>query len=297
MANLAAQGSEQQNIIINHTRLSGVQNVSFQQNMQITPVALMGNDFGGTTLSGPTTTTVTIQKFLNNQEFIRTLTGSTTISGQFEYGTASNASGGRMNFNTAVIDGYAVSAQVNAIPDISYDMTIYGDLKYSNQSRVTAASGDNELNFIPETGIVVTGDDFIESINGFSFVAIQSVDFSEVFSFQPYYSVGAIGPSAPSSISLLGPIFQEATVVFEARVGPEAFSRALGGSFTGFEDKYIYESGSFDQNKVLDIKIHSETELLNEFNLTSGHLVSQSLVGAVSDTLTISHTYRGYKKV
>ena len=183
MAILQVQGSEEQNLVINNTRLSGIQNISFQQNMAISPVAFMGDDFGGVTLNGPTTTTIKIDKFLNNQEFIRTLTGSTAISGQFEYGTAANASGGRMNFDTAVVEGYAVSAQVNAIPDISYDITIYGDLKYSNTSRITGASGDNPITIVPETGISVTGDDFKKIFNNYQFasIAIQSASFSEVF--------------------------------------------------------------------------------------------------------------------
>lgn len=297
MAILQAQGSEEQNLVINNTRLSGIQNISFQQNMAIDPVTLMGNDFGGVTLNGPTTTTIKIDKFLNNEEFIRTLTGSTAISGQFEYGTAANASGGRMNFDTAVVDGYAVSAQVNAIPDISYDITIYGDLKYSNTSRITGASGDNPITVVPETGIAVTGDDFNKIFHNYQFasIAIQSASFSEVFSYTPHYSVGSVG--APDSISLLGPIAQEATVVYEAQVGAEANAGVLGG-FSGFEDKFIYESGTFDQDKKLDIKIFDESgNIMNQFSLTSGHVVSESIVGAVSDTLTISRTYRGYKKV
>ena len=95
----------------------------------------------------------------------------------------------------------------------------------------------------------------------------------------------------------MGPIAQEATVVYEAQVGPEANVGVLGG-FSGFEDKFIYESGTFDQDKKLDIKIFDESgNIMNQFSLTSGHVVSESIVGAVSDTLTISRTYRGYKKV
>ena len=44
---MALEGSHEEHIIVDGTLLSGVQNISFSQNVQEQVVSYLGNDFGG----------------------------------------------------------------------------------------------------------------------------------------------------------------------------------------------------------------------------------------------------------
>ena len=82
---MANEGSQEEFVILDTTVLTGVQSISFSQNTSEEQVLLLGNEFGGTNVSNPTTTSVNISKSLVNNDIITTLTGK-AISGQFIYG-------------------------------------------------------------------------------------------------------------------------------------------------------------------------------------------------------------------
>ena len=64
---MALEGSHEEHIIVNGTLLSGIQNISFSQNVQEQAVSYLGNDFGGTTINGPTVVSAAIDKVLLNE--------------------------------------------------------------------------------------------------------------------------------------------------------------------------------------------------------------------------------------
>ena len=76
---MRSEGSHDTNVIINNTLLSGIQNISFQQNYNEEPVSLLGNGFASTVITSPPTTTAKIDKLLLNRDFITGLSGSTGI--------------------------------------------------------------------------------------------------------------------------------------------------------------------------------------------------------------------------
>ena len=265
---MALAGSHEEHIIINRTLLTGVQNVSFQQNVNEVPVSLLGNDFGGTTINGPTTVTAAIDKFLLNGDFVTGLTGLTTISGQFEYGD------NFLNFSQAVLNSYAVSVSVGALPQISFDLSIYGSIGGSDTSIRSSASNEGAIQNVSQSGLIVTFDK--EATN-----AIQSFNFSETFNVQPIYG---LGQNTPTHLSIIGPIVQEASIAIEV----EDYE---------FENTFSFLSGSKNRNRNIELKISGANGVLNTFTLESGHLVNESLSAGVSDTVVANLTYRGYKKV
>ena len=265
---MALAGSHEEHIIINGTLITGVQNVSFQQNVNETPVSMLGNDFGGTTINGPTTVTAAIDKFLLNSDFVTGLTGLTTISGQFEYGD------NFLDFSQAVLNSYAVSASVGALPQISFDLSIYGSISGSDTSIRSSASSEGAIQSVSQSGLIVTFDKNATN-------AIQSFNFSEAFNVQPIYG---LGQNTPAHLSIIGPIAQEATIAIEV----EDYE---------FEDTFSFLSGSKNRNRNIELKISGANGVLNTFALANGHLVNESITAGVGDTIIANLTYRGYKKV
>ena len=149
---MALKGSHEEHIVVNETLLSGIQSISFSQNVQEQAVSYLGNDFGGTTINGPTIVTSAIDKILLNQDFITGLTGLTNISGQFEYGD------NLANFSQAVLNGYAVSASLGEIPRISFDLSIYGSISGAENSIKSTASNDNTFETVNQEKLIITYD-------------------------------------------------------------------------------------------------------------------------------------------
>ena len=265
---MALAGSHEEHIIINETLLTGVQNVSFQQNVNEEPILTLGSDFGGTTINGPTTVTAAIDKFLLNGDFVTGLTGVTTISGQFEYGD------NFLNFSQGVLEGYAVSASIGELPQISFDLSIYGSLSGSDTSIRSSASTENAIEEVSQSGLIITFDKNATN-------AVQSFNFSETFNAQPIYG---LGQNTPSHLSIIGPIAQEATIAIEV----EDYE---------FEETFSFLSGSKNRNRTIQLQISGSNGILNTFALENGHLVSESITAGVGDTIVANLTYRGFKKV
>ena len=265
---MALEGSHEEHIIINGTLLTGIQNVSFQQEVNETPVSMLGNDFAGTTINGPTVVTAAIDKFLLNSDFVTGLTGLTTISGQFEYGD------NFLDFNSGVLNSFAVSASVGALPQISFDLSIYGSLSGSDTSIRSSASTESAIEEVSQSGLIVTFDKNATN-------AVQSFSFSETFNVQPIYG---LGQNAPSHLSIIGPINQEATIAIEV----EDYE---------FEETFSFLSNSKDRNRTIKLQISGDGGILNTFALESGHLVSESISAGVGDTIVANLNYRGFKKV
>ena len=141
-----AIGSDEEKIVFNGKLLTGIQNISFSQNVSEAPVEMLGNDFVTTEIAGPTNFSANVSKLLLNTDFLRTLTGSTTISGQFEYGD------NYLDFNSGVLGGYTFNANVGDIPTIEFNFEIFGDVSGANSAVSSTAEG-SPIKEVSQTGI------------------------------------------------------------------------------------------------------------------------------------------------
>lgn len=289
---MASEGSHDTNIILNDTLLSGIQNVSFQQNYNEEPLSLLGSAYASTQIQGPSTTTAKIDKLLLNRDFITGLTGSTGIFGQFVYGD--NA----LIFDTAVLDGYSLSVGLNSDPQISFDFTIYGELSGINPvlhgpiqtpDFVSAATSDNSIAEINQTGILIelSSNDHpdIGSTTVTRSNAVQSFTFTETYQYQPKYK---IGDHKPSQIDLIKPVQQSATVSIE--VEDYAFKDKYGN----LPEKSIFGS-DFYRNKTVKLTLRTKNDDKNVFELQNAYLSSETISQGVGDTIVANLTYRGHK--
>ena len=265
---MALKGSHEEHIVVNETLLSGIQSISFSQNVQEQAVSYLGNDFGGTTINGPTIVTSAIDKILLNQDFITGLTGLTNISGQFEYGD------NLANFSQAVLNGYAVSASLGEIPRISFDLSIYGSISGAENSIKSTASNDNTFETVNQEKLIITYDKGVTN-------PIQSFNFSETFNVQPIYGVGQ---NTPSHISIVGPIVCEASISIEV----EDYE---------FEETFSFLSGSKNRSRDIKLQISGNSGILNTFEVSDASLISEDIAAGVGDTIIANFSYRGYKKV
>ena len=298
-----AEGSHDTNIIINDVLLSGIQNVSFQQNYNEDPVSLLGNPFATTLPTAPPTTTAKVDKFLLNKDIITGLTGSTGIFGSFVYGE------NVLQFDRAVLDGYSLSVDLNSDPAISFDFTVYGDLSGVNPTLalntvnspikaadvISAATSDNAIAEINQTGMLIElsskehpdpGADGTARIGKAN--AIQSFTFTETYQYQPKYKIGDI---KPCQVDLIKPIEQSATVSIEV----EDYS--LGHKYGALPGKTNYSdlSTNIYRDKIVKITLKTKNGDENVFELQNAHLVSETISAGVGDTVVANLTYRGYK--
>ncbi len=284
---MASEGSHDTNIVINDTLLTGIQNISFQQNYNEEPVSLLGNAFSTTAVSSPPSTTAKIDKLLLNRDFITGLSGSTGISGQFIYGT------NMMAFDSATLDGFSLSVAMGSNPAISFDFTVYGDMSGNRNdttlagSKLNTAQKDNTIAEISQTGLQVVFDEAVD-IGGAGKTnsnAVQSFNFTETYQYQPKYK---IGDHKPCQVDLINPIEQSATIAIEVE---DHFFKNKYDSIPGFGTSSNYR----DKNVKLTMRTRNGDT--NVFELQNAHLVSETISAGVGDSVVANLTYRGHKKL
>lgn len=251
-----------QGLVIEGKKLNGLQNISFNYNVGEEAVLNLGKPFNATQIVSPTTVQLNVDKFLVNNDYVTGLTGKTDISGQFEY------DGNYLNFNSGALLGYTVTASVGGLPEMAFDLAIYGDI--SGFDTAVTSSDDNSIYDVNQDNISITYDKSAEN-------PIQSFTYSENYNFQPIYGLNITG--RPSEIQLIGPITQELEVAIEV----EDFE---------FENNFSFLSGAKDRNRNISVSVGN-----NSFALENAILVGESKSLSVSNTVTATIRYRGFKQV
>ena len=269
---MATEGIHDSNVYIGKDvikKLNSIQNVSFSQNVQEEPSITVGKGEGPTIITQPTQITASIDKILNGEDFIRTLTGTSSLSGQFEYGD------NLLDFDGACMENFSVSASVGQLPQASFDFIIYGSISGSSVS--ISSSADNEIKEIPTEGLIATFD----TANKPQTNSIQSFTYSEIFTKEVIYG---IGNNRAADIKFISPIRQEASIAIEI----EDYSP---------EETFSFLNGSKDRNRSIKLEISGDGSILNSYELENAYLVNESVTLGVGNTATANLLYRGYKKV
>lgn len=249
-------------LVISGVRLSGVQNISFNYSVGEEAVLNAGKGFNATTLTAPTAVQANIDKFLVNNDYVTGLTGLTDINGQFVYGS------NYLNFNSGVLRGYTVSASVGSLPEIAFDIGIYGDISGSNGA--ISYSADNSVYDVNQNNITVTFDKSATN-------AIQGFTYSENYNYAPIYGMNEEG--RPSEIRLLAPITQEMEISIEV-------------DDLEFENNFSFLSGAKDRARNVSVTVGNNT-----FSMSNAILVGESKSLSVNDTVVANIRYRGFKNV
>jgi hypothetical protein len=291
---ISSIGSHESKVILNTTVCTGIQSISFSQNINEEFVSLVGNTAVPKQTTAPVVTTVSIDKLLvSESDFIHKLTGinQTGISGSFQYGDR------YMFFNNAVIDGYSVNASIGELPTISFDMSIYGDfsggsfsIDGTGSSPKAVAQSDATVRPTLNSGIIFQYADFGRNQDVLTDNHPQSFTYSEVYNWLPTYSISKNGSHhRPASINLLGPIQQSMSVTMD--IHDTGIERNY--SFTGTQetvDRAGVSKGTVDRNRVVRAFINSDI-----FQVKNASLTSQNLSQQVGDTTILTSQFDGYR--
>lgn len=272
---MATEGAHDTNIYLStggvSKKLNSIQNISFKQDIQETPALVVGQEISPTQIDGPTQTTVSVDKILNNQDVIASLTNGVgafaDTSGHFKYGD------NRLSFETACVNNFSVSAAINELPQASFDFTIYGSLSGTSKSVSSFLEEEDREEIKPEE-LIVTFDK--QSTN-----AVQSFNYSEVFNKQATYGIGS---TKPEDLQTVGPVLQEASIAIEV----ENYEP---------DETFSFLSGSKDRNRTIKLEISGDVGITNSFSLQNAYLVSENVGVGVGGTIVANLKYRGYKKV
>jgi hypothetical protein len=268
-------GSEGTEVIINNTILNGLQNVSFQQSVNETPAVVAGNEFASSFINGPAVVSASVDKLLTNTDFCTGLVLQTGISGQFIHGSK------KMDFHNLTINGFAVTAEVGQVPNLSFDFSIYGGMSGSNIDQKTPASGETPVQVIPQTGIKITYDKDAS-------LPVSAFQFSETYDYQAVYGLNSSAQTtgvAPVDVKLANVIPQEVTISIDVN--------------DHYEIEKTFELHSVDKNRQRDVKLQlydTSGNITNQFSLFSGHYRGETITQGVGDTVTANISYGGFKR-
>ena len=257
-------GSEETNIILQQTLLTGITDVSFSYDIAEEYVLLLANRGINRKINKASTASCSISKKCIGRDFLQELTGYANLSGQFIYGT------GGLDFDQATITNYKVSLSPQDIPTFSVDLKIYGDLSPTPELRLISAYSDNSGENITPTNIVFNLDNTISAVTKFSY----SVDFDS----RPTYEIESI---KSSSSKILTPIKYSASADIE--MVEQEFENMTG----------LLQSETFNRDISFSL-VDASGVTLNTFSLPNASLKSQNISITPSDTIKLSLDYIGY---
>ena len=255
--------AEESFIILNDVLVEAANSVSFStKETQQSNLLLNATGFNRK-IASPPKTTCSIKKSLINNDFIKTLTGITNLSGQFIHGDKA------LDFSDGVISNYSVSVMANDLPSISFKIDIYGDFKPGTKKNVDALNKESGVVDVDATGF------FINIDNSTNF--IQDFNYSVNFNISPTYEIDSI---KSSTVKILPPVTYDANVNFE--VNNETLDDVTG----------LINTETFNRTVVF-ASSGSGVEL-NRFEVPNASLRSQSISQSAGDTEKINLSFNGY---
>jgi hypothetical protein len=257
-------GSEETNIILQNTLLTGITSVSFDYQVEEEAVLLLANRGINRKINKAGAASCSISKAYIGKDIFPEFTGYVDLSGQFIYGT------GGLDFNGAAINSYKISLDPQDIPKLSVDLKIYGDLKPSTAPGLPSASGDYTGENITPTDVVFNLDDTVSAVTKFSY----SVDFD----CRPTYEIETI---KSSTSKILTPI--KYAVSADIEMLEQEFENMTG----------LLQDENFDRDISFSF-LDESGSVLNTFSVPNASLKSQKISITPTDTIQLSVDYVGY---
>jgi hypothetical protein len=262
--------AEESFIILNDVLIKAVSSIGFQTEETQESTFLLNSTGFNRKIAAPPKTTCNIEKYLILNDFVKTLTGNTAISGQFIHEEKA------LDFSDGVISSYNVSASNGSLPSISFSIDIFGDFKPGEKKSLIAPNTTEEEDVVsglfgaPTTGFSINID------NSSNFV--QSFNYSVDFNISPTYEIDSI---KSSTVKILPPVTYQANAVFE--VNNETLEDVTG----------LLNSETFNRTVFFDVGTTGSI-FQNIFSVPNASLRSQSITQNAADTTQISLSFVGY---
>ena len=256
--------AEESFVILNDVLITGVQSIDFSTDETQEATLLLNATGYNRKISAPAKTRCNITKSLLNKDFIKSITGLTDISGQFIH------DGSALDFDSAAISSYQLTASNGSLPTVSFSIDIFGDFKPGTPKTLGGMTAESGIFGVPVTGFGINVD------NNTNF--IQNFNYSVDFDVRPTYQIDSIKSSA---VKIVPPINYTANATFE-------FNDQTLEDVTG-----LLTNETFNRTVTFKMTGKFGLEICN-LEIPSASLKSQKISQSASDTEQISLSYAGY---
>lgn len=245
--------------------LNSITNASFAYDAPQANLNILGRPTDKMIMDGPVNTSLSFTKNITSDDEIMSYTGVKGLRFHMasDYSSTTSTSGISV---TGAISTISVSATIGEVPSMSVDALLYSDDFYSIET-VTVGSAESENVYIPSTGIQLN----VGGQNGSN--AIAGANFSANFNWRKEGRINDSVSSGRFSMELARPIEYTASVEIVV-------------------DDYRMDAFAFSNPKTWELKIYSDTALIETFTMENAELIGESL--SLTDGLpTVSLQYKG----
>lgn len=257
-------------VILQNQLLFGINSAQFSYSVPRTPLNILGQQTSNLILNGAYSVDFSLSRNLLNSDLLLTLTGRNDLDLKYatkkttsEYQNYIHVTGG------AIID-YSISVAAAGVPEQSASFTFSDVLPYSGITGASSAvvEESSALVYVPQSGIQLNlGDQ--EGTN-----IVTSANLSINFNWVKENTLRSGESDGRFLLQLVRPITYTASVDL-------------------LLDDYMLDSFSFRNPKTWELKIYSESSLLNTFTMQNAELVGESVNLSSSSLPTVTLQYQG----
>jgi hypothetical protein len=254
---------------VNGEELSGVNSIDIGYQNTANVTKPLGYHGGAITIGGAPQQTLSVSRSLISSTPLESGYSGQRFSGSLSY------NGEHYGFGNGYIQNVAVNCAVGAIPQTTYNLVIYDELK----SGASASGTETSAIYIPSQGsISITADNTSNN-------RVLGFDYSVASPIKPYYTIGA---QSPTQVKYVGPNTYNATVQLDVdNALPESGYNFL---ITGKNGR----GGKFNTSSVVLSVKGRNGEDLADYEIPSPVLVSEQLNASADGSLRLTLNYIGH---
>jgi hypothetical protein len=245
------------NFYLSGVKILGVSDVNFGYSVPVEHLSVIGYSKFNTFVSGPPQGTLSVQKYLCQNDHILNYTGAIQASGGLFYNNKN------FTFQSAYLNSFNVSCAVGNFPQLSADFTIFGNV--GTGLGFTTASESNPLS-------VVRPGDILIRCDGTGTNRVEAFTYTVECPRMPIYHPTG---SAPMEVETIRPY--RVTAQFTLGVYDYESKRAFD---------YIVDSNK--QN--INIAIGS----LATFTVSNMEFIGESINSSATDEVSMTLNYQGF---
>lgn len=283
----SASLSYEQNFYVNGTGLSGVQSIDGSYGVSERPINILGHGYVNHILDGPLQGDFTINRILINQDAMLNMTGeNAAFSGVVSYNTYGSSNTGSFGFYSGYLTSYKLSCDIGSLPEVSTDISVYGDLGRGllSASELAGKDSDSAVDYTinpPNQGSMTIYCDELNTASN----RIVSLNHEIACQREAIYAL----PTSASDASAKYPV--QVDLVY-----PLEQTTSLSLEIDDYQTKNLYDylTGVYTGNVNIDIKGSSDDATLASFHLDNARLVSESFSSSIGGVATVNMTFKKY---
>ena len=257
-------------VILQDELLYGINSAQFSYSVPKAPLNILGQQTTGQILNGAYSVDFSLSRNLLNQDALLTLTGRNDLDLKYATKKTTSEYQNYLHVTGGAITDYSISVSAAGVPEQSASFTFSDVLPYSGitEASSTLTEESSALAYVPQSGIQLNLDDQ-EGTN-----VVTSANLSIKFNWIKENILRTGESDERFLLELVRPITYTASVDL-------------------LLDDYMLDSFSFHNPKTWELKIYSDSALLNTFTMQNAELVGESVNLSSSSLPTVTLQYQG----